>query len=102
MKKTPGFAEKALKAYSVKYVIVDENYQGYKDIVRNLKHLGFEEVYSSGSFHLYRWKNFTFLQPKSSVLVVGSWPFGLGVSYERAEYIDDYADNLFSSLDYDC
>ncbi|KUJ99684.1 MAG: hypothetical protein XD43_0648 [Thermococcales archaeon 44_46] len=94
IEKDPGFAEKALKAYSVKYVIVDENYQGYKDIVRNLKHLGFEEVYSSGSFHLYRWKNFTFLQPKSSVLVVGSWPFGLGVSYERAEYIDDYADNL--------
>ncbi|ALV63707.1 6-pyruvoyl-tetrahydropterin synthase related domain / conserved membrane protein [Thermococcus sp. 2319x1] len=90
----PGFAEKALRAYSIKYILTDEHYKGYSAIVKNLKDFGFEEVYSSGSFHLYRWSNFTFLQPKSSVLVVGSWPFDLGVSYEKAEYVDDYADRL--------
>jgi hypothetical protein len=90
----PRFAEKALLAYSVKYVLTDEHYKGYNKIIRNLKSFGFEEVYSSGSFRLYRWNNFTFLKPRGSVLVLGSWPFDLGVSYERAEYVDDYVEGL--------
>jgi uncharacterized membrane protein len=94
IEKDPGFAEKALRAYSVKYVIVDEHYRGYGDIVKNLKSLGFKEVYSSGPFHLYHWNNFTFVQPKVGILIVGSWPFDLGVPYERGRYIDEYADRL--------
>ncbi|ASJ07317.1 6-pyruvoyl-tetrahydropterin synthase-related protein [Thermococcus pacificus] len=94
IEKDPGFARKALRAYSMKYIITDENYRGYADIIRNLRSFGFEEIYSSGPFHLYRWSNFTFLQPKTGILVIGNWPFDLGVSYERGEYVDDYTDGL--------
>ncbi|MDV3103956.1 6-pyruvoyl-tetrahydropterin synthase-related protein [Thermococcus waiotapuensis] len=96
MEKDPEFAEKALRAYSVKYVITDENYGGYGNITGNLRGFGFEEVYSSGPFHLYRWNNFTFLQPKTGVLVIGDWPIDLGGPYERGSFVDDYAKNLSS------
>ncbi|ASJ01194.1 6-pyruvoyl-tetrahydropterin synthase-related protein [Thermococcus gorgonarius] len=96
MEKDPGFAEKALRIYSVKYVITDENYRGYGDITRNLRSFGFEEVYFSGPFHLYRWSNFTFLQPKTGILVIGDWPIDLEVPYERGSFVDDYAKELSS------
>ncbi len=94
IEKDPEFARKALRAYSVKYVVTDENYRGYRDVIKNLRSFGFGEIYSSGPFHLYRWNNFTFFQPESDILVIGNWPFDLGVSYERAEYVDDYTDRL--------
>jgi len=89
-----GFAEKALRAYSIKYVIVDSSHPDAKKAEDTLKSLGFEEVYSSGSFKLYSWNRWGFVEPKANVLVIGDWPLDLGVEYERGSFIDDYADSL--------
>lgn len=94
MANDPAYAEKALRAYSVKYVILDSRLPDYEKGVSNLKAIGFREVYSAGHFHLYSWKGWSFLIPKAKVLVVGSWPLELGAEYEMGETIDPYADSL--------
>lgn len=89
-----GYAEAALRAYSVKYVILDEKLRDTVKAEENLEEMGFKEVYEAGTFKLYEWSNYTFLTPRLGVLVVGSWPLDLGVDYEVGKFIDDYASHL--------
>ncbi|EEB73154.1 6-pyruvoyl-tetrahydropterin synthase-related protein [Thermococcus sp. AM4] len=89
-----GYAEKALRAYSVKYVIVDSYFDDAKAGEENLRAMGFREVYSAGSLRLYSWDNWSFLIPKASILVIGNWPLDMGVEYEKGSFIDDYVQHL--------
>lgn len=92
--KDPGFAGEALRAYSVKYIILDTNHKHSSVAERNLRSIGFREAYSAGNFKLYMWSNYSFVMPKMGVLVIGNWPIDLGVDYDRGSFIDDYVGSL--------
>lgn len=89
-----NFARKALRAYSVKYILLDSSFKDTPRVEENLKSIGFREIYSVGNFKLYSWDNHSLLTPEAGVLVVGNWPLDTGVEYERGKFVDDHADSL--------
>jgi len=95
------YAEKLLKIFGVKYVIIDESLQGSDRAIEILKSIGFQEVFRSNKIVVYMGNNTIFNPLPRRVMAITCSPDVVRYIFPDAEigkscYLDDYdAETLY-------